>query len=138
MSRAKCRLVNVEKSDYCGTVVDRPLRVTHRFTPCSCSRATASRAWTRTSARTWATTRTSRAAAASCTSPRARRSPFAVSALANAPLPVSFERSFSSTANQYRVQLFSSPTLQPVTTQGKIELTLVGSNSFNETFSLTK
>ncbi len=42
------------------------------------------------------------------------------------------------TANQYRVQLQSSTTLQPVTTQGKIELILIGANNFNETFTLTK
>lgn len=41
-------------------------------------------------------------------------------------------------ANQYRVQLQSSTTLQPVTTQGKIELILIGANNFNETFTLTK
>lgn len=42
------------------------------------------------------------------------------------------------TANQYRVQLQSTATLQPVTTQGKIELVLIGANNFNETFTLTK
>ena len=41
-------------------------------------------------------------------------------------------------ANQYRVQLQSAPTLQPVSTQGKIELMLIGANNFNETFTLTK
>jgi hypothetical protein len=45
---------------------------------------------------------------------------------------------FYFTANQYRVQLQSSTTLQPVTTQGKIELILIGANNFNETFTLTK
>jgi hypothetical protein len=45
---------------------------------------------------------------------------------------------FNFTANQYRVQLQSSTTLQPVTTQGKIELILIGANNFNETFTLTK
>lgn len=43
-----------------------------------------------------------------------------------------------STANQYRVQLHSATTLQPVTTQGKIELVLIGANNFTETFTLTK
>ena len=41
-------------------------------------------------------------------------------------------------ANQYRVQLQSATTLQPITTQGKIELVLIGANNFNETFTLTK
>jgi hypothetical protein len=41
-------------------------------------------------------------------------------------------------AHQYHVRVESSPSPVPVTSYGKIQLTLVGESDINETFTLTQ
>jgi len=41
-------------------------------------------------------------------------------------------------AHQYHVRVESSPSPAPVTSYGKIQLTLIGESDINETFTLTQ